>query len=128
MKKLLLTVALAAIFFSPNIFAQSNWINRLSYDWQDPGMFYYKDTVCGVINAAQGADGNYYILAKTLLDNTESLFKVGPDGGAFLWKVENLGWHATLSKEEAGAMRITSDSGCILFVNHSGWSTDYYTY
>jgi hypothetical protein len=82
--------------------------------------------VCGVLDASVSPDGSLYFLGKTTKDNTVNLYKMSQNGGAFI-STTNVGWRATLNEEIPGAIHATSDSGCILFINHNGWSGDYYT-
>lgn len=115
MKATLLLLFLASAL---NLNAQSTWTERLYY-WPHDAYYVY-DSACGVQSCAVGADGNLYLLGKTVQNETFYIFKISPNGGSFL-SMTQVGTHWTLQEDVPGALHATADSGSILFINHNSW-------
>src|SRR6186997_636994 len=96
-----LTLLSLLIISTLRLNAQSTWIERLNYWPSNPVL--YHDSVCGIVNASVGPDGDLYLLGKTWQNDQFFLYKISQNGGAFLWSAD-LGYHSGLTWQVAGSL------------------------
>jgi hypothetical protein len=120
-KKKLLVIFFLLPFFS---IGQNTWVQKLSYS---NDAYLNDDSVTGVINIQEAADGSVYLFASLNKNQLQKIYKFFPNSHDTVWVIDGGLQAGTMSYDWTTSFSLTADSGIVTAYHHyNSWNTSAY--